>query len=88
MACGPMRAYDVLSKLKWHPEFSLSEARVTILHRGAPGDVRIVRGDDILELGRAFMRIRSPEGEVEIPYHRILRIETKGKSLWQKRRVS
>ncbi|MDH5685657.1 MAG: RNA repair domain-containing protein [Hadesarchaea archaeon] len=76
---------DVLNKLKWGGEDELQSSRVTILHRGAPNDERVIKGSDILELGRGFMRVASPEGEVEIPYHRILRIEAHGRMLWEKR---
>ena len=75
---------EVLNKLKWGSE-ALQSAQVTILHRGAPNDKRVIGGKDILELGRGFMRVVSPEGEVEIPYHRILRIEAGGRVLWEKR---
>lgn len=80
-----MGARDELNRLKWHPRLSLLDAKVTIVHRGAPGDVRVVEGNDIKELGRAFMRVASREGEVDIPYHRILRIEARGRTLWRKR---
>ncbi len=79
-----MGARETLNRLRWHPRLSLRDARVTIAHRGAPGDVRVIRGDEILELGRAFMRVASREGEVEIPYHRVLRIEVGGRTLWRK----
>lgn len=75
---------DVLNKLKWGGG-DFQGAKVTILHRGAPSDRRVIAGSDILELGRGFMRVVSPEGEVEIPYHRILRIEAGGRVLWEKR---
>ncbi len=75
---------DVLNKLKWGDGDELQSSRVTILHRGAPKDKRIIEGSDILELGRGFMRVASPEGEVEIPYHRILQIEARGEILWRK----
>ncbi|MDI6883895.1 MAG: RNA repair domain-containing protein [Hadesarchaea archaeon] len=75
-----------MNKLKWSGG-GIQDARVTILHRGAPGDKRIITGEDILELGRGFMRVVSPEGEVEIPYHRILRIELGDQVLWEKRGV-
>ena len=76
---------DVLNKLKWGGEDELQGAKVTILHRGVPNDKRVIEGSDILELGRGFMRVASPEGEVGIPYHRILRIEARGRVLWEKR---
>jgi uncharacterized protein (UPF0248 family) len=73
----------VLNRLKWGSK-NLNKARVTILHRGAPNDRRLIAGEDILKLGRGFMRVRSPEGEVEIPYHRVLRIEVGGRTLWER----
>lgn len=72
-----------MNKLKW-AEGGIQDAEVTILHRGAPGDKRVIAGKDI-KLGRGFMQVVSPEGEAEIPYHRILRIEASGKVLWEKR---
>ncbi len=75
---------DILNKLKWAGG-GIQGARVTILHRGAPGDKRIIAGWDILELGRGFMRVVSTEGEVCIPYHRITRIEAGGQVKYEKR---
>lgn len=74
---------EELNKLKWGGG-GLQRARVTILHRGAPDDKRVIEGNDILELGRGFIRVASAEGEVDIPYHRILRIEAQGQILWEK----
>jgi len=79
---GPREA---LNKLKWHPKFTLQDSKITIVHRGAPRNIRIIDGADIIELGHSFMRIASPDGDVEIPYHRITQIEVQGKIVWQKR---
>jgi uncharacterized protein (UPF0248 family) len=79
---GPREA---LNKLKWHSKFTLRDSKITIAHRGAPRNIRIIDGVDIIELGHSFMRVTSPEGEVEIPYHRIIQIEVQGKIFWQKR---
>jgi uncharacterized protein (UPF0248 family) len=62
----------------------LERASIVILHRGAPGDERRIEGRSIEALGRGFMRVRSPEGGVEIPYHRILRIEVNGRKVWER----
>ena len=78
---------DTLNKLRWHPKFNLRDAKVTILHRGVPGNVRVIEGGDIMELGPGFMRVTTPEGEVEIPYHRILQIEVRKQVFWKKREV-
>ena len=59
---------------------------MTYVHRGAPGDVRIVAGSEIAELGPSFMELRS-EGPMPamIPYHRVLRIELDGSPVWERR---
>ncbi len=75
---------EILNELKWHPRLKLQDARIKIIHRGAPNDRRVIRGSEILELGRSFMRVASYEGEVEVPYHRILRIEARREVLWRK----
>lgn len=74
---------EVLNKLKWHPDFDLNEAEVTILHRGAPSDKRTIRGRNILDLEKGFMIVKGGNDEVRIPYHRILEIKTPDKTVWQ-----
>lgn len=74
---------DVLNKLKWHPEFDLDNAEVTIVHRGAPRDKRVIEGKNILDLGSGFMLVKRRVKEVRIPYHRILKIEIPDKVVWQ-----
>lgn len=49
---------DVLNKLKWHPDHDLEGVRVEIVHRGAPRDRLIIRGEDILDIGSGFLRVR------------------------------
>jgi uncharacterized protein (UPF0248 family) len=80
-----MNPREAMNKLKWSGAKQLRNVKVTILHRGAPNDRRVVDGEDILELERGFMRVVSPEGEAEIPYHRILQIESGGRVVWKKR---
>lgn len=75
---------EFLNKLKWHPDLDLDEAKVTIVHRGAPRDKRVIDGSEIVGLGRGFMSVGSDEEEVKIPYHRILKIEVPNKELWRK----
>ncbi len=78
-----MRPRDVLNRLKWSSK-NLEKSRVTILHRGAPHDRRTIDGVDILELGKGYMRVKSPEGDVDIPYHRVLKIEIEGRVIWER----
>jgi len=78
-----MKPRDVLNKLKWYGQ-NLDRATVTIIHRGAPNDRREINGKDIINLGKGFMNVRSPEGEVEIPYHRIVKIKVDNKVVWER----
>ncbi|MEM2877988.1 MAG: RNA repair domain-containing protein [Candidatus Hadarchaeales archaeon] len=73
---------ETLNRLKWCNE--MKDVKITIIHRGAPGDRKTFTEDEIVELGRSFMRVRSSSGEVEIPYHRIVRIEIGGKVIWER----
>ncbi len=79
-----MRPKEVLDRLKW-AEGRLGEASITIIHRGATGNLRKIRGSDILSTDRSFMYVRSGNETVAIPYHRIVRIEVGRKCLWEKK---
>ena len=68
---------EVLNEIKWRYG-ALSEARITYVHRGAPGDVLTIRGADIVELGRSFFHT----ADSSIPYHRIVRIEFRGRTVF------
>ncbi len=59
----------------------LSEALVTFVHRGAPGDIRTIDGRTIMKLDRSFMET----ADATIPYHRITRIEYRGQVLYDSR---
>ncbi|KXB03361.1 hypothetical protein AKJ48_03970 [candidate division MSBL1 archaeon SCGC-AAA261O19] len=76
---------DILNKLKWHPDFSLKGAKITIIHRGAPDDKRVIKGEDITEIGSGFMHVGTGLEKVEIPYHRVLKVETPEKVIWERR---
>lgn len=76
---------DVLNKLKWHPDFRLKDAEITIIHRGAPGDKRVIKGENITEIGSGFMHVGTDLERVKIPYHRILKIETPENVIWERR---
>jgi uncharacterized protein len=68
---------EILNRLKWK-EGSLEEVRITYVHRGAPGDVLTIPGEDIRVLGRSFFST----ADSEIPYHRIVLIERRGEVLF------
>jgi len=70
---------EILNRLKWTEGENLAEAIIIYLHRGAPGDVMTVLGKDIVALERSFFVTK----EAKIPFHRIRRIEYRGRSLFQ-----
>ena len=74
-----MKSRDLLNKLKWTS--SLDDVKIYYIHRGAPDNVRVVSGKDILELGPSFFTLKSGS---KIPYHRLIRIEKEGDVLWFK----
>ncbi|MCE5260510.1 MAG: RNA repair domain-containing protein [Euryarchaeota archaeon] len=61
---------EALNRLRWGAG-GLDGVVVTYIHRGAPGGLASVMGEDITELGRSFFVV----GEAHIPYHRIVLIE-------------
>lgn len=71
---------EVLNRLKWTEGESLDEAVIWYVHRGAPGDVLRISGDMIKELGHGFFDTK----EATIPYHRIVKIEYRGRLLFKK----
>lgn len=79
---------EVLNELKWREGYDLAEAAIWYVHRGAPGDARIVRGDQVERLGTSFLELASDEApgrHASIPYHRVFRIDYEGRPLWVRR---
>ncbi len=69
---------EVLTRLKWKEGESLAEAVIWYVHRGAPGDVMKISGKEITSLGKGFFDTTG----ATIPYHRILRIDYQGETLF------
>jgi uncharacterized protein (UPF0248 family) len=75
---------EILNRLKWTEGDDIRDARICYLHRGAPGDERCIGGSEIVELERSFF----VTGEAKIPYHRIRRIEYRGRVLFDENKVT
>jgi uncharacterized protein (UPF0248 family) len=71
---------EELNRLKWTEGESLDEAIIWYIHRGAPGDSIRIEGSHIKTLGSMFFET----DESSIPYHRILRIDYRGRTLFEK----
>jgi len=73
---------DILNELRWRYKTSLDEAKIYYVHRGAPGDYRVMSGSEIEELNRSFIKAR----EAQIPYHRVFKIEYDGNIVFERER--
>lgn len=61
---------DILNELKWRKKFDIKLAEIWYIHRGAPNNIKIITGPDIVNLEKSFMQTKTSM----IPYHRILKI--------------
>ncbi|MFW6038207.1 MAG: DUF504 domain-containing protein [Candidatus Saliniplasma sp.] len=73
---------DILNGLKWDSSKYLNRAEVFYIHRGAPGDYKIIKGNDILNLGRSFIELE----DSQIPYHRVFQIIYEGEVIFSRDR--
>jgi hypothetical protein len=67
---------NVLNRLRWDKDENPANYQITYRHRGAPGDVKIVRASNIKNLGKSYFTLQEVDGADEffIPFHRILEI--------------
>jgi uncharacterized protein (UPF0248 family) len=72
----------ILNEIKWR--FDLNRCKVYYIHRGAPGDIRIVGGNEIKNIERGFLLLKGVEQDVYIPYHRIFRIDFDDRTVYLK----
>ncbi len=76
-----MWSRDVLNRLKWHPEETLDDVEIKIIHRGGEGNLKIFKGTEIEKLEKSFFVTKD---DTWIPYHRIVEIKRKDEILWKK----
>ncbi|MCZ7372704.1 MAG: RNA repair domain-containing protein [Candidatus Methanoperedens sp.] len=72
----------LLNEIKWR--FDLGKCKVYYIHRGAPGDMRVVDGTEIKNIGRGFLILKGVEQDVYIPYHRIFRIDFEDQTIFER----
>ncbi len=75
----------LLNELKWHPEKTLEDVRVTYIHRGVQDDKITIDGGDIKRLEKSFFVIERGGEETFIPYHRISKVQRGGETLYRKK---
>ena len=64
----------ILQQCRWDPDLGLDKVVVEHVHRGAPRDRAVVRGEDIDELGAGHFETAGSS----IPYHRVTEIRFDG----------
>jgi uncharacterized protein len=72
---------DILNRLKWKEGESLSDAMIYYVSRGSPDDSAAVRGSEIRSIESFGFEL---EAGSYIPYHRIYRIEHRGKIIFDR----
>ncbi len=75
-----MTPRDVLNEIKWRYSENLEGVEIWYLHRGAPGDMRMISGEEVKKIGRGALET---EGAT-IPYHRIRRIIFNGEVVFDR----
>jgi len=75
--------FDTLNRLKWTGK--LGNCSVTILHRGAPGDRKVIGGEQITQIKRGHFYYTSNNREILIPLHRVLEVSVDGESVWKRK---
>jgi uncharacterized protein (UPF0248 family) len=75
-------SFEVLNRLRW--KGGIERAEIVILHRGAPGDRKTIRGSQITGLDRHYFYYSESGRETTIPLHRIREMWLEGKPVWKR----
>ena len=77
-------AREAINKLKWSA--GLRGCVILIRHRGAPGDVKVLKGEFVREVGKDYLTYVEGGVEVYIPYHRVLEVvDAEGRIVFRRR---
>ncbi len=74
--------FKTLNRLRW--KGGLHAARVVILHRGAPGDRKVIPGSSITQVKKSHFYYKDGDRESFMPLHRVLEITVGGEALWKR----
>jgi len=69
----------ILNKLKWTGKLD-GNVEIWYIHRGAPDNQMMMKGSDIINIGRSFLESTT----TTIPYHRIIIIKRKNEMIFQR----
>ena len=71
---------EILNEYKWREDLDLNKLEIWYIHRGAPNDLKIISGEDIVNIERSFMLL----SDANIPFHRISRILYDGNEIFKR----
>lgn len=74
--------FETLNRLKWTGR--LERSAIAFVHRGAPGDIKVISGRQVTEIKRGHLCYSAGGGETFIPLHRLREIALDGEPLWKK----
>ncbi|MDH5807211.1 MAG: DUF504 domain-containing protein [Candidatus Methanomethylicaceae archaeon] len=69
---------DILNKIKWTS--GLEGIEIIIIHRGAPNNEKIIKGEEIKDIAPRAIICEN----LIIPYHRVICIKKNGIEIWRK----
>jgi len=73
---------DILNEFKWKNK-ELSKLTICFVHRGAPGDIKCVSGDEIVSVDRAYFSLK----KAMIPYHRVVSVSFEEEILFDREKL-
>lgn len=73
-------AREVLNELKWRLNKDFGKVEVHYVHRGAPGDMMVLKGTEIMSLDQLFFHTET----ATIPYHRIFLITYESEEVFRR----
>lgn len=75
-----MNPRDILNKIKWYKNYDFNLIEIWYIHRGAQNNTKIIKGKDVLEIQKTFIKTNS----AFIPMHRIFKIKYNKKIIFNR----
>jgi uncharacterized protein (UPF0248 family) len=70
---------ELLNQMKWHSKYNFDHIEIWFVSRGSPGTLDSVRGSEIVGLEPRAMQT----AHKWIPYHRVVRIDYAGQTIFE-----
>lgn len=85
----PARIRDLLNMLKWKPGEGLGNYEIVVVHRGAPGDAKVIDGSTVVDVARRALVYLDEGEETVVPFHRVIEVRLKSTKevVWRRLKV-